>query len=144
MRRVAAEHAWNGDRAPSLQQLIRIDVDGGEDVFGQRKFVERFADETAQAHDRFAAHQNVETKLALQFFQRRGRGRAKNEFGGQRLFQSARECLGGKLRARFVRGADGDQDRVFEWRKIAALPEFQFLLEVAGEIMMPRELNRRD
>jgi kynurenine formamidase len=30
-----------------LQQLIRIDVDGDGDVFGERQFVERFADEAA-------------------------------------------------------------------------------------------------
>src|SRR5438105_14552960 len=41
-----------------------------------------------------------------------------------------------------MRGADRDQDSVFEWRKIAAFPKLQFLLEVAGEIVMPRKLDR--
>ena len=41
-----------------------------------------------------------------------------------------------------MRGAHGDQDCVFEGRKIAALAEFEFLLEVAGEIVVPRKLNR--
>ena len=48
-----------------LQQLIRIHINGREDVFGKRELVERFADEAAQAHDGFAAHQNVKAKLAL-------------------------------------------------------------------------------
>jgi len=48
-----------------LKQLIRIDVDGHGDVFGEWQFVERFADEPAQAHDRFAANQDVKTELAL-------------------------------------------------------------------------------
>ena len=42
----------------------------------------------------------------------------------------------------FVRGAHRDQDRVLERREIATLTEFQFLLEIAGEIVVPRELNR--
>src|SRR6266487_3117118 len=42
-----------------------------------------------------------------------------------------------------MRGADGDQDRVLEWRKIATLAKFEFLLKVAGEIVVPRELDRR-
>ena len=32
---------------------------------------------------------------------------------------------------------------MFEGRKIAALAEFEFLLEIAGEIVVTRELNRR-
>ena len=36
----------------------------------------------------------------------------------------------------------GDQDRVFEWREIAAFAELELLLEIAGEIMMARKLNR--
>ena len=56
---------WTSRAPPELQQLVRIDVDGHRDVFGEREFVERFADETAQAHDGFAADQNVETELAL-------------------------------------------------------------------------------
>jgi hypothetical protein len=40
---------------PGLQQLIRIDVDGDGDVFGEWQFVEGFAHEPAQAHDGFAA-----------------------------------------------------------------------------------------
>ena len=50
---------------PGLQQLIWINVDGHDDVFGEGQFVESFADEAAQAHDGFAADQNVETELAL-------------------------------------------------------------------------------
>ena len=51
--------------SPALQQLIRIDIHCDGDVFGEWQFVESFADEAAQAHDGFAADQNVETKLAL-------------------------------------------------------------------------------
>ena len=32
---------------------------------------------------------------------------------------------------------------MFEWRKIAALTKFEFLLEITGEIVMPRKLDRR-
>ena len=32
---------------------------------------------------------------------------------------------------------------MFEWREVAALAKFEFLLEIAGEIVMARELNRR-
>src|SRR5438552_17435174 len=39
-------------------------------------------------------------------------------------------------------GAYRDQNRMPERGKVAALPEFQFLLEIASEIVMPRELNR--
>lgn len=49
----------------ALQQLIRIDVDGHGDVFGEWQFVEGFAHEPAQAHDGFAADQNVKSELAL-------------------------------------------------------------------------------
>ena len=42
-----------------------------------------------------------------------------------------------------MRGTHGDQNRVLERRKIAALAKFEFLLEIAGEIVVPRELNRR-
>jgi hypothetical protein len=52
-------------RSPESKQLIRIDVDGDGDIFGERQFVECLADEPAQAHDGFAAHQNVEAELAL-------------------------------------------------------------------------------
>ena len=38
--------------------------------------------------------------------------------------------------------AHRDQDRVLEWRKIAALAKVEFLLEIASEIVMPRKLNR--
>ena len=50
---------------PGLQQLIWVNVDRDGDVFGEWQFVESFADESAQAHDGFAADQNVETKLTL-------------------------------------------------------------------------------
>src|SRR5881396_16834 len=36
----------------------------------------------------------------------------------------------------------GDQDCVFEWREIAAFTKLQFLLEIAGEIVVARKLNR--
>src|ERR1051325_9351470 len=36
-----------------------------------------------------------------------------------------------------------DQNRMFKWRKIATFAEFELLLKIAGEIVMPRELNRR-
>ncbi len=52
-------------RSPILQQLIRIDVDGDGDVFGKREFVECFAAEAAQAHDGFAADQDVKPELTL-------------------------------------------------------------------------------
>ena len=52
-------------RPGSLQQLIRIDIDGNRDVFGEREFIERFADEAAQANNGFATEQSVETELAL-------------------------------------------------------------------------------
>src|SRR5947208_8187165 len=42
-----------------------------------------------------------------------------------------------------MRRAHRDQNRVLEWREIAAVTEFEFLLEIAGEIVMPRKLNRR-
>src|SRR5438270_13915904 len=42
-----------------------------------------------------------------------------------------------------MRRAGADQDRVFERRKIAALTELELLLKVAGEIVVPRKLNRR-
>ena len=32
---------------------------------------------------------------------------------------------------------------MFKWREIAAFTEFEFLLEIAGEIMVTRELDRR-
>ena len=70
-------------------------------------------------------------------------GALQDELGGQRFAQTARECFGGETGARFVRGTDGEQDGVLEGREIAALTELQFLLEVAGEIVVPRELNRR-
>src|ERR1700746_371291 len=41
-----------------------------------------------------------------------------------------------------MRRTHRDQDRVFEWREIAAFAELKFLLEVACEIMVARELNR--
>ena len=50
---------------PRLQQLIRIDVDGDNDVFGEGQFVDGFADEAAQTHDGFATSQDVEAELAL-------------------------------------------------------------------------------
>ena len=43
-----------------------------------------------------------------------------------------------------MRRTHGDQNGVFEWREIATLAELEFLLEIAGEIMVARELNRRD
>src|SRR6476620_390322 len=36
----------------------------------------------------------------------------------------------------------GDQDRVFEWREITSFAELELLLEISGEIMVPRKLNR--
>ena len=70
-------------RSPNSEQLIRIHVDRDGDVFGEGQFVESVADKTAQAHDGFAADQNVETELALQFFERCGRCVAQDEFVGQ-------------------------------------------------------------
>src|SRR5438046_1000850 len=42
-----------------------------------------------------------------------------------------------------MRRAHRDQDRVLERRKIAALTELEFLLEVTCEVMMARKLDRR-
>ena len=39
-------------------------------------------------------------------------------------------------------GAHRDQDRVFKWREVAALAELEFLLEISGKIVVPRELDR--
>src|SRR6266478_3344371 len=55
----------DGCQLQSSEQLIRIDVDRHGDVFGEWQFVERFAHEPAQAHDRFATNQDVKTELAL-------------------------------------------------------------------------------
>src|SRR5205823_3594436 len=83
-----------------------------------------------------------ETKLALQLFKRR-RGRiAENELRTETFSQTADQRFGGQLGASFMGGAHGDQDGVFERREIAALPKFQFLLEIAGEIVVPCELDR--
>jgi hypothetical protein len=43
------------------------------------------------------------------------------------------------LRARIAR----DQDGVFEWRKIAALTKFEFLLKITREIVVAGKLDRR-
>jgi hypothetical protein len=56
----------------ALQELIGIYIHRRNDVFRQGKFVECFAHETAEAHDRFAPHQEVEAELALQFLERSG------------------------------------------------------------------------
>src|SRR5437868_6171246 len=39
-------------------------------------------------------------------------------------------------------GAHRGQDRVFKWREVAALAELEFLLEITGKIVVPRELDR--
>ena len=39
-------------------------------------------------------------------------------------------------------GTNGDQNGVLKWWKIAALTKLELLLEITGEVMMPRELNR--
>ena len=41
-----------------------------------------------------------------------------------------------------MRGADSDQDGMLKRREIASLTKFQFLLHVAGKIMMSSKLNR--
>src|SRR6476660_4574299 len=41
-----------------------------------------------------------------------------------------------------MRRTHGDQDRVFEWREIAAFAELELLLQIPGEIMVSRKLNR--
>ena len=48
-----------------------------------------------------------------------------------------------KAGTRFVFGTNGNEDGVFERREIAAFAKLQLLLEVAGEIVMARELDRR-
>lgn len=77
-----------------LEQLIRIDIYGGDDVFGQRQFVERLAHEPAQPHDCFATQQDVKPKLALQLFQRRRGGIAEYEFGAKGYFQAPDQSFG--------------------------------------------------
>jgi hypothetical protein len=61
--------SWSEDasrvRCPTSQQLIRINIYVDGDVFWERQFVESFTDEAAEAHNGFAADQNVKTKLAL-------------------------------------------------------------------------------
>jgi hypothetical protein len=52
-------------RSAASQQLIRVDIDGDSDVFGEGQFIKRLADEAAQAHDGFAADQDVKPELAL-------------------------------------------------------------------------------
>jgi len=69
-----------------LEQLIWIDIHCGDDIFWQRQFIECFAQESAEAHDGFTTEQDVEPKLALQFFQRRRCGVAECEFRTERLF----------------------------------------------------------
>jgi NADPH:quinone reductase-like Zn-dependent oxidoreductase len=64
--RLAGLEMYDRPRALSaLQQLISIDIDGHSDVFGKGQFVERFADEPAQAHDGSATDQDVKANLAL-------------------------------------------------------------------------------
>ena len=48
-----------------LQQLIRIDVDGDRDIFGEWQLVQCLADEPAQTHNGLAADQDVKSELAL-------------------------------------------------------------------------------
>ena len=67
---------------PPLEKLIGIHIDGDGDVFGEGEFVERFPNQAAQTHDRFAAQQDVEAIMTLQFFERRRRGGAAGEFLG--------------------------------------------------------------
>jgi len=64
---IALALAANTSRALSKksQQLVRIDVDGGSNIFREWQLVESFADEAAQAHDGLASDQNVKAKLAL-------------------------------------------------------------------------------
>ena len=90
---------------------------------GRWQFVERLADEAAQPHDCLAADQNVKTELALEFFQRRGRGVAQDELFRQRFFQAALQSFSRKFRATFVCRTNRDEDCVFERRKIAAFAE---------------------
>src|SRR5581483_11483036 len=59
---------------PALQQLVRIHIDSGGDVFGQRQLVERLAHQAAQTQNGAAPDQNVKAELALQFFHRPWRG----------------------------------------------------------------------
>ena len=65
MARSFYEHVTRVRSPEDLQQLIRIDIHGDDDVFRQRQFVQRLPHEPAQAHDRFAADQDVEAELAL-------------------------------------------------------------------------------
>ena len=54
------------------EQLVRIDIDRDGHVFREWQFVQRLTHEPAQPHNGFAAKQDVEAELALQFFERRG------------------------------------------------------------------------
>src|ERR1700682_439528 len=123
------------------EQLMRIDIDGHGDVFGKRQLIQSLAHQPAQTHDRFAAHQNVEPELSLQLFQWCWRRITQNEFRPERFSQSPRQRFRGKFRARLMSRTHCYQNRVLERREIATLAKLEFLLEIAGEIVMPRELN---
>src|SRR5437667_3723829 len=123
------------------QQLIRIDIHHSGHIFGKGQLIQSLAHQPAQTHDRFATHQNVEPELSLQFFQWRRRRITQNEFWPERFFQSPRKRFRGKFRARLMSRTHCYQNRVLERREIAMLAKLEFLLEIAGEIVMPRELN---
>src|SRR5207244_12648183 len=80
-------------------------------------------------------------ELSLQFFQRRRRRITQNEFRSERFFQSPRQRFCGEFRACLMSRAHCYQNRVLERREIATLAKLEFLLEIAGEIVVPRELT---
>jgi len=125
-----------------LQELIWIDIHRDCDVFRHLQLVERFANQPAQAHDGGASQENVKTILSRQFFQRRGRGFGHHEFFRQRFAEFPAECFRGKFPALLMRRMNCYEHCMLEWWKIAALAKFQFLLDVAREIVMARKLDR--
>src|SRR4051794_40716719 len=85
----------------------------------------------------------MKTKIALQLFQRGRGGVCDDKFGAEIFSQPAHQRFRGKFGPAFVGRPHRDEDGMLEGRKITALPELQFLLEITGEIVMARELDRR-
>jgi hypothetical protein len=48
-----------------LKHLVGIDINCDRDVFRERQFAERFADEAAETHDRYALGSKCENGIAL-------------------------------------------------------------------------------
>ena len=83
----------------------------------------------------------METKLTLELLHWRRGSFADGELFRQSVAQFSPQRLGGKPGPLVVARANGDEHSVFERREIAALPELELLLGVAGKIVMARELD---